>query len=1083
MKIKVKLYRHKSEFKSYLLLVFFTVISCSNCNASVTDSLFTVYSKQKDKLSKIEVLNKIYTYYENNDKPDSSLFIAERVLQLTNNTNNLQIATAHYKKGKALFNLRKLEPAKVEFFKAISIGKKDNSKKIMAKAYNFLGKVSSWENNYNKAIEYQKISCELFLEINDLKNAINSNNQIAFLYEKQGQYDKALTYYKKNIKYRKEIESKSVVISSLREIAELYAKLHNYKQAYSYLLEAIDYAKLNNEKQALADVYVTIGKLFLDVKLNTDIALDYFLEAKKIFSESYQKYDLLSLNYYIGDTYFEKGNDSLALNYYRNVLDNVDKNEYHYISYANYKIGMVYKKNKQFGQALRYFLPSINKRCRKCPETSIHNTLIETADIYTKISDYQNAIILLKWAKNMAEKAHLNYELVVSDEALAKYYEATNMKDSAIFYYSIGLERAKRTGLPENTINIATSLSKLYYLKSDFKKSADLMMLANRTNDNLKEINKSDEVARLEMKLEVEKNKEKRKLETLASQNKIQRQKVIIGSTIAVIILFVIIALILLKAYRNKKKDNLLLARQKKEIEEMAHQLHETDKNKLQFFTNISHEIRTPLTLIKLPLEKLISDTENDHKNINSQLKTVHNNTLKLQQIVNQILDLQKLDENQLKLNLSSFEFISFLKEIAKSFEPYCLQTKCKLSFSSNISAANVYLDNAKLYSIVNNLLSNAFKYNIENGEVRFVVEILSSQIKLIISDTGRGIASEYLNKLGTRYYQVDSHNLTEGSGIGLAYVKELLELMNGKLEISSQINVGTTFSLSLPCNEIEMLDNIPDSFEIKPFENVFHKVNDLLTDTDSQKFNRILIIEDNHELKTFIHDIFKSTYQVICAKDGNDGKDMAMKYDPDVIISDIMMPGILGNELCMLLKNDIRTSHIPVILLTAKDARESQVNGYECGADDYIIKPFDTELLVHKVKNILTTRRNIRKQFGFADIENKINPNFSELDRKLLNACMKLVQQNLDNTDFTVESLSDEIGLSRKTLLRKFKVLTGKSPAEFIKHTRMSQAATLLRDKKLRVNEVAYMVGYEDTDRFSSAFKQFHGVAPSSYN
>jgi len=279
----------------------------------------------------------------------------------------------------------------------------------------------------------------------------------------------------------------------------------------------------------------------------------------------------------------------------------------------------------------------------------------------------------------------------------------------------------------------------------------------------------------------------------------------------------------------------------------------------------------------------------------------------------------------------------------------------------------------------------------------------------------------------------------------------------------------------------VEILDNVPLKLETSTRDQSDNQGENLISATDDNSLPHILIVEDNNELRLFLRDLFTPSYQVICAKDGQEGKDLALKHLPDLIISDVMMPKIKGNELCKTLKNDINTSHITIILFTAKGAPDSIIDGYDCGADDYIVKPFDTNLLLKKVENIISTGENARKKFSFTDIE-RSNSTYSDFDKKFLEDCMSIIKDNIQNSSFTVEVLAENINLHRRTLLRKFNALTGKSPTDLIRHTRMTRATKLLQEK-YRVNEVALMVGYEDTGRFSKAFKQFHGVSPSAYN
>jgi len=1064
-----------------LILCFFTIIP-TGFSAVNFDDLVLVASQQADPEAKMKALNKVYAYYAET-KPDSAIIIADEMLLLSTKTNKKDEARAHYKKGYAYQNLGKQLEAEKELNIALSLSIKNNDKNIEALSLHYIGRIYSWKTMNKEAIKYLRQAQKIFSDLKDAKYVAISNNQIAFQFQSLGNYDSAFFFFNKNIENRDKVKYTYTILLSYQCIAGLYSQFHNNKKAYRYLLEGIEYAEKTNSTYSLAELYLATGKLLLENHIYEDVTLNYLLGAKKIFKQLNSDNTVCQSELVIGDFLFAKGDNVLALQHYRAVANNMKESGNYILSDAYHKIAMVYKNYKQYDTASIYFQKSIDEMCKICPEISIHNTLIESADVCLKTGQYKLALQLLYRAKNIAIQAQAGLEITLSDEALANYYKTINNTDSALFYYSSALNRANNIGLNGNILDIANSLSEIYYSRCDFKKAADFLSLAKKTNDSITLNNKSDEQAKLEIRLEILKNEEERQREIMASQNEIKRQKFIRNYTLAGSAVIAVIAFFLFKAYRRKRKDNQLLAEQKEEIQQMAQYVHETDRNKLLFFTNISHEIRTPLTLIKSPLEQLVKATE-ENGDINKQLKLALNNTEKLQHIVNQILDLRKLDENQLVIRPSTFDIVSSLKELATSFEAFCHQTKCKLIFHSNTTDALIYFDQSKLSYIVGNVMSNAFKYNREEGEVTLKIEITRQVIYISVQDTGIGIAEEDLKKLGTRYYQADtSVFFSEGSGIGLAYVKELVDLMNGKLKIVSKINEGTIVDISLPCSQIEIQNHEPFSFDIKPNVNIFEKVNEIIADDEGYAHsNCILVVEDNYDLRIFIKDLFSHTYRVICAKDGQEGKDLAIKHNPGLIISDIMMPGIQGTELCKILKNDIRTSHIPIVLITAKDNRESQVDGYQCGADDYIVKPFDTELLLQKVKNILATRDNVRKHFSFGDENNKDSTVYNDLDRELLKKCSEIIQSNLDNSSFTVELLSEEVGMSRRTLHRKFLALTGQSPSDLIKHIRMSHAAILLREGKLRVNEVAAMVGYEDSKRFSSAFKQFHGVTPSDF-
>ena len=997
--------------------------------------------------------------------PDTAKTITQPKLKI----NRTEESQSFYEKGMSYYKMHEYLSAEEAFLKAINIAEKSQEKKILSYSLHYLGNIESWKSNFLRSIHYHKKARNLFLELKNSEYEAISNNQISFAYASLGEYDSTLVYYQINIQNRALIEAEYTVLNSYQRIAATYAKLYNYKLAYRYLQEGIEYAEEAGSKQSLGELYFTAGQLFLNNHVNKDIALEYLLEAQNIFEEGPNYRYLNYVKIGIGDVHFKTGNDSVAMQLYKEVYANIYPDDYAMLSLVDHKIAMVFKSRKDYDNALRYFQKSIDEMCLICPEIQIHQTLIEAARISLITGNSEQAFSYLNRAKNIANESESGLEIAISYKDLGNYYQTLNNTDSSIYYLELAHKLEVELGLPKRVKKTAELLSEKYYSKGEFKTSSNYLIIANQMNDSLVSIEKYNEIAKLEMRFEIEKK-----------EAEITKQKFIRNSFIAGAFLLILIGLVLWKAYRNKKRDNRLLSEQKGEIQKISQQLQQSSKRKLDFFTNISHEIRTPLTLIKSPLERILKSETNNNE-INNQLQLAINNTNKLKTLVNQILDLQKLDEHLLSLDLSEFEIISFCKEIVYSFEGYSIQNNCKLIFEANIGKAQITFDQGRLQSIITNLLSNAFNFNKENGEVIFKLDINTNQILLEISDTGKGISSDHLKKLGERYYQIeDSNTSVEGSGIGLAYVKEIVELVKGEFSVSSELGKGTNIAISLPLEMIEVQDDTPVNLEISNRDQFVNQLENLISEPSENGQPQILIVEDNYELRLFLRDLFTTSYQVICAKDGQEGKELALKHLPDLIISDVMMPNIRGNELCKMLKNDLNTSHITIILFTAKGAEKSIIDGYDCGADDYIVKPFDTDVLLRKVNNIILTGENARKKFSFTDIEHS-KTTYSDFDKKFLKDCMSIIKDNFQNSNFTVEVLAENINLHRRTLLRKFNALTGKSPVDLIRYIRMSKAAELIKEK-YRVNEVALMVGYEDTNRFSQAFKQFHGASPSTY-
>ena len=1016
--------------------------------------------------------------------------------------NKAEEAQTYYKEGMSFYKMADYFAAEKAFQKAIELANKTDEKEIIAFSFYFLGNIEGWKSNFPQSIHYHQNAGELYRKLDNLEYVAISNNNISAGFYALAEYDSSIVYYKKNIenkdivsienKTRKAIFYKkknkntaprnfeNTILGAYQGLAILYAKLYNYKEAYSYLQQGIKYAEQTGSSLLLAELYFTAGNLFLNNHVNKDIALEYLQEARNLFAEKNNWLYVNMANLSIGNVYHKTGNDSLAMIYFKSVTVKVSENNISARSQANHMIGMVYKSNNQYDSALVYFHKSIDVMCTVCPEIQIHNALLEAAKTYLITGNSQQAFFYLNRARNIAVESESGLEMAISYEELGNYYQALKNTDSALYYLDLAHKLELELGLPKRVKKTAELLSAIYYSKGAYQTSSNYLKVANQMNDTLASIEKFNEVAKLEMRFEIEKREAERALESRLLQTEITKQKFIRNSFVGGTLLLIIFGLVLWRAYRNKKKDNKLLAEQKGEIQEISNKLQKSTKRKLDFFTNISHEIRTPLTLIKSPLERILK-SETKELEIGNQLQLAINNTNKLKTLVNQILDLQKLDEDLLSLDLSEFEIISFCKEIAASFEGYSSQNNCKLVFESNVANALIKFDQGRLQSIITNLLSNAFKFNKENGEVLFKLNLNTQQLDLEISDTGKGMNSDHLKKLGERYYQIENSNSSiEGSGIGFAYVKEIIELMDGKLDISSKEGKGTTVAISLPLEKVEIQDDDSTKLEVSQPNQTANPIEHLISEKNGNGLPSILIVEDNYELRLFLRDLFAPSYQVICAKDGEEGKDLAFKHLPDLIISDVMMPKIRGNELCKLLKNDLNTSHITIILFTAKGSPNSIIDGYDCGADDYIVKPFDTDLLLKKVKNIISTGENARKKFSFADIEHSKNI-YSDFDKKFLKDCMSIIKGNLQNSNFTVEVLAENTHLHRRTLLRKFNALTGKSPTDLIRHTRMTQAAELIKEN-YRVNEVSLMVGYEDSSRFSKAFKQFHGVSPSAY-
>ncbi len=565
--------------------------------------------------------------------------------------------------------------------------------------------------------------------------------------------------------------------------------------------------------------------------------------------------------------------------------------------------------------------------------------------------------------------------------------------------------------------------------------------------------------------------------------------------------LYVILILITLYLFR---RFILIKAKYKHDIkmEQLEKQkLTEMSDMKSRFFTNISHEFRTPLTLILQPLEQLLSKTR-INPDLKKQYQMIQGNAKRLLKLINQLLDLSKIESDYLNLEVAKGDFVEKIKTIIAAFNYKAEQKSISLKFKSSHEKYMGYFDGDKLEKIVYNLLSNAFKYTLEMGNVWVIMNIHdndknSGYFSLKIKDDGVGIEEKNIHKIFSRFYQVNNKEIKDhsGTGIGLSLVKGLVNIYHGEIEVTSELNKGTEFNIKLPYDKNyfssnEIIDSKPmvnssessDNFYIE----VDNKTIDINKNIESIKENYIkeilLIVEDNIELNKILYSHFKKSYSVFCCYNGNEGLIKAKEIIPDLIISDIIMPEMDGIEMCKILKIDELTSHIPIILLTSLAEEENKIKGTEIGSDAYIPKPFNLQFLNAKVKNLIESRKKLRKIFSNTIHIKPQEISITSVDEKFLKKAIALVEKNISNSEFNVDLFSKEIGLSRAHLHRKLISLTDQPPSGFIRIMRLKRAAQLMVDGQLNVSEVLYEVGIKSRSYFVKSFKESFGLTPKEY-
>jgi len=566
------------------------------------------------------------------------------------------------------------------------------------------------------------------------------------------------------------------------------------------------------------------------------------------------------------------------------------------------------------------------------------------------------------------------------------------------------------------------------------------------------------------------------------------------------------------KALENQSEElrviNNRLLKQKNELELLNKEVRSANQAKLNFYTNISHELRTPLTLIIGPLESLLHK-EKLSGYAKDQLDMMHRNSNRLLNLINQLLDFRKLETENMKLTVAEGDIIRYLKEIYALFKNLAKKNNISYTFNSQINELIILFDSDKVEKIVSNLLSNAFKYTPSGGKVEISLSLTEShksqsKFQIAISDTGIGISQDKISHVFERYYSASDLNMNVTStGIGLALTKELVELHKGSISVISQVSSenntkgGSKFIVELPISRSSYHKN--ERIQINgAYKTLLNHKMDITSDVETlgtqlanlpkesnENDNRpaVLIVEDNKDMNSFIKSILMKYFRTISAKNGKEAIEILQDNSFSLIISDVMMPEINGIDFCKYVKDNIKSSHIPVILLTAKTDTESQIAGLRTGADDYITKPFNSKILIEKINNLILIRKRLWEKFNKQIVFTPEDLTPNTLDVKLLANIKKVVERHISNPELDVSLFAQEVGMSKSILYEKLKSLTGKTINEFISSIRLKKAAKLILEGELNISEISLEVGYMDPNYFSKAFKKHFGVVPSKFN
>lgn len=745
------------------------------------------------------------------------------------------------------------------------------------------------------------------------------------------------------------------------------------------------------------------------------------------------------------------------------------------------------------------------------PAVDRHNGLVKALGKYPKINLI--ASVDAKWFQDSAKEKfdsivglnkHIDLVFAHNDRMAMGAYEVAKEQglENDILFVGVDALAGKGYGV-ESIVNGELNASFIYPTGGD--KVIELAMkilqgkdidkenllssdLVNKSNARIMQM-QTEHIATLDQKIKVLDGR----LDNYLQRYSIQRM--FLFACLLILFLVCVLLFFVVKAFWIKVNLNKELSMQKNKLEEQRNQLVELSKKleeatqaKLAFFTNVSHDFRTPLTLIADPVDKLIKS-----EGINGEQKLLLNiiskNVTILLRLTNQILDFRKYESGKLSLNLSDFDISSDIKEWAESFKE--LANKRNIRFNIDIEPSengyNMLADSEKIERITYNLLSNAFKFTPENGEIGIRLSQFENNgcwLRLVVADNGIGISSEHINHIFDNFYQVNVN--FSGSGIGLAMVKAFVDMHKGKIMVESEPGKGTEFIVELPMRQMNNefvaveSDKKADCFKEGALftaeqEDIAVKESEHLEDREKET---ILVIDDNHDVREYVRMLLCKKYNIIEAANGEEGVKLAQDFVPDAIICDVMMPVMDGMECCRQIKGNMKTSHIPVMMLTAYAGDEQRIMGYDCGADSYITKPFSSKLMMTRIENLMENRKRV-KNF-FSENANEQKNQLCEVDRIFVDRLEKTINEKMSDPDLNVEEIGTNLGLGRVQLYRKTKALTGYSPNELLRITRLSRAAELLKTTDMTIAEITYEVGFSSPSYFTKCYKDYFSENPT---
>lgn len=897
-----------------------------------------------------------------------------------------------------------------------------------------LNQLASFYRNINldSADAYARKCLVLSRKSNLVDFEIKSSYLLGVIRRMQGQKNEALAFNQNSLVLSKQEENWRWVGSNCSAIGNTYSSLGIYDTAMIYYFNAVEAYQKSPFPAKAANVYNNLGNMLY--KQNKDkLAIEYLKKALKIYREQDEMGSAAMTLMNLGR---REKNDSLALDFFRQSLEiHAANNDLQGMASVNMNIGSHYMRKGQYEAALPYYREGL----RVCKEVG-HRSKMATAH-----------------------------------SSLGKIYYRLEQPLKAIKHYEAALELSELSGFREEEKETYNNLSLLYEQQQDYDKAYQYLKKSRDIGDSL--LNKQNLIitSELEAKFDAKQKEVALSLQQLTiEKQKNESNRLLVGGTL---LLLAVIAIFQYHYFNQKrKKREALIALEKQQSE--AENLRQLDALKTQFFTNISHELQTPLSMIITPLEEALEKSSDDN------LVLAHHSSKKLFELVNEILDLSKLEAGQLELQLDSVNPHHLIQRIFHAFTGLAERRKIELQLLNKIEDSLWFrMDAAKFERILNNLLSNAIKFTLPTGRIQLKAETFfkneKHELQISVADSGIGIPEQDLRKIFNRFYQNEHGKKAGGTGIGLAFSRELAQLFGGTLQVESQPNQGSTFRLKIPIAPLEInsqTEQMVDDLNGKVIPSVVPTHKPLIMEG---RRPRILIVEDNPEMSDFLERILRPQYDCQKVYSGAEALNKLNDYEYDLITSDLMMPEMNGLEFRKKLNENKQWRQLPFIMLTASSLETDRLSGFTLGIDDYITKPFNSKELLARIDNLLRNKLE-REQF---EAREQNNTPVESADHQLVKQAEQIILEHLQEPDFKVTDLAQKMNYSSRQLGRLIKKLTGLSPVNFILEIRLQKAYQYLQNKQFTtVSEVRYQIGIESASYFTTKFKERFGKSPKEF-